>query len=330
MHLPKVDIVNYRAWWFGISLAVTIPGLIALVMCWMQFGAPLKPGIDFTGGSIMQYQFAKPIELEQIRDVLDRSGFHGSQVQEAQISGQRVIVMRTKAAADDKADEIQKKKLDNTLQEKFGEFKLLSRDKVSGVVGPELLQSGLIALFVTLGAMVVYIGSRFQYDFAACAIVALFHDVIVLCGIFAILGLVSGTEVDSLFISALLTVVGFSVHDTIVVFDRVRENMKYVGSRIVDPVTGKETRKTFGDVANDSLNQTLARSIYTSLTVAITLAALFLFGGTTTRDFTLAMLIGIISGTYSSIFNATALLVWWREKKGPGNKAPKAAATVPA
>ncbi len=327
MSFPKVDIVNYRAVWFGISLAVTIPGIIAVILCCIQFGAPLKPGIDFTGGSIMQYQFVKPVELQAIRETLDQAGFHGSQVQEAQIGGDRVIVMRTKAAASDKEDETQKKALDATLLQKFGEFHLLSRDKVSGVVGPELLTSGLVALFVTLGAMVLYIGSRFQYDFAVCAIVALFHDVLVLAGIFALLGLVFGTEVDSLFISAILTVIGFSVHDTIVVFDRIRENMKFVGSRVIDPVTGKETRKTFGDVANDSVNQTLARSIYTSLTVIITLSALYIWGGVTTHDFVLAMLIGIFSGTYSSIFNASALLVWWREKK---TARPKVATATPA
>jgi preprotein translocase subunit SecF len=221
-----------------------------------------------------------------------------------------------------------KKQLDSKLQQEFGDYKLLSRDKVSGVVGPELLQTGLLALFITLGAMVFYIGSRFQYDFAVCAIVALFHDVIVLCGIFAVLALVLGTEVDSLFISAILTVIGFSVHDTIVVFDRIRENMKFVGSKQVNPVTKVETRKTFGDVANDSVNQTLARSIYTSLTVIITLSALYIFGGHTTRDFVLAMLIGIFSGTYSSIFNASALLVWWREKKPP--KAPTKTSTAAA
>jgi preprotein translocase subunit SecF len=261
--------------------------------------------------------------------VLD-ADFPGSQVQEAEISGKRVIVMRTKTEKDDKKDEENKKKLDADLQAKLGDFKVLSRDKVSGVIGPELLQSGLLALVITLGAMVLYIGSRFQYDFAVCAIVALFHDVLVLAGIFALLGLVLGTEVDSLFISAILTVIGFSVHDTIVVFDRIRENTKFVGSKAIDPVTGKEYRKTFGDVANDSVNQTLARSIYTSLTVIITLTALFVLGGVTTRDFVLAMLIGIISGTYSSIFNASALLVWWREKRSKGtSKAKVAAASAP-
>ena len=180
---------------------------------------------------------------------------------------------------------------------------------------PELLGSGLLALCITFATMILYISYRFKLDFAVCAIIALFHDALALCGIFAILGIVLGTEVDSLFISAILTVIGFSVHDTIVVFDRIRENIKYVGSKGVDPKTGKEFKKTFGDVANDSVNQTLARSIYTSLTVIITLTSLYLLGGVTTRDFVLAMLIGIISGTYSSIFNASCLLVLWREIK---------------
>ncbi len=324
MKLPHVDIVKYRNIWIGISLALTIPGLIAVILCWMQFGAPLKPGIDFTGGSIMQYQFEKPVELEQVRGVLDEVGMHGSQVQEANIGGKEVIVMRTKALQDDKQDEALKVKLNEDLRTKLGEFHVLSVDKVSGVVGPELLQNGLLALFLTFGAMILYIGTRFQYDYALCTIAALAHDVLVLCGAFAILGLVMGTEVDSLFISAVLTVIGFSVHDTIVVFDRLRENSKYVGSKATD-ASGNEYRKSFGDIANDSVNQTLARSIYTSLTVIITLSALYFLGGSTTKDFTLAMLIGIISGTYSSIFNASCLLVWWRERKGVRKTAAKPA-----
>jgi preprotein translocase subunit SecF len=336
--LPKVDIVKYRSWWFGLSLAVTIPGFITVVLCCMMFGAPLKPGIDFTGGSLTQYQFANKVQLEDVRTVLDQSVFKGSQVQEATVGGKQVIVVRTKSEKDDKQDEADRKQLDAQLAAKFGAPTVdghaapvvMSRDKVSGVVGPELLQSGLLALFITLGAMVLYIGSRFQYDFAVCAIIALFHDVLVLCGIFALLGLVLGTEVDSLFISAVLTVIGFSVHDTIVVFDRIRENSKFVGSKTTD-AAGREYRRTFGDIANESVNQTLARSLYTSFTVIITLTALFVLGGTTTRDFVLAMLIGIISGTYSSIFNASALLVWWREQQlKKKRKAPPATATAGA
>lgn len=312
MKLPHVDIVKYRKYWFGISLLLMVPGLIAIVICFAKFGAPLKPGIDFTGGSLMQYQFARDVHLDEVRAVLHESGLEGSQVQEAQIAGKEVIVLRTKALPDEREDEVLKKKLNEHLQAKFGEFKILSVDKVSGVVGPELLTSGILALVLTFAAMVFYIKTRFQFDFAMCAIAALVHDVLVLVGIFAILALTVGTEVDSLFISAVLTVIGFSVHDTIVVFDRVRENAKYVGSK-AHRADGTDYRRTFGDIANDSVNQTLARSIYTSLTVVITLSCLFFFGGVTTRDFVLAMLIGIISGTYSSIFNASCLLVLWRE-----------------
>jgi preprotein translocase subunit SecF len=311
MNNLKIDIVKYRRIWIGISLAITIPGLIGIIACLLTFHAPLKPGIDFTGGSILQYQFDKKVGLDDVRQVLSEVGFEGSQVQQAYISDAEVIVMRTKAIE----DEAQKRKLDETLQAKLGTFKVLSVDKVSATVGPELLTSGLVALFLTFAMMVAYISYRFKLDYAVCTIIALAHDVLILCGVFAILGLVVGMEVDSLFISAILTVIGFSVHDTIVVFDRIRENAKHVGSKATDPKTGLEYRKTFGDIANESVNQTLARSIYTSLTVVITLTSLYLLGGVTTRDFVLAMLIGIISGTYSSIFNASCLLAWWREYK---------------
>lgn len=307
----KVDIVKYRWIWIGISLLLTLPGIVGIGMCYAKFGTPLKPGIDFTGGSILQYQFEKPVELEPIHEVLEECHLPGSQVQKAYISGHEAVVLRTKALDDENL----KKQLDKALEAKLGPFKQLSIDKVTATIGPELLMNGLIALFSTLAVMIAYISYRYKFDFAMCAICALLHDVIVLCGFYAILGLVIGVEVDSLFLSAVLTVIGFSVHDTIVVFDRIRENAKYVGSKTKDPVTGEEYKKTFGDVTNDSVNQTLARSIYTSLTVVFTLTALYLWGGVTTRDFVLAMLVGIISGTYSSIFNASCLLVLWREIK---------------
>ncbi len=336
MKFPHVDIVKPRKWWFGLSLLVTVPGLFALIYStiWQPYHAPLRPGIDFTGGSILQYQFDKTIELQQVRDILEHNSavsLHGSQVQEAIMNGRQVIVMRTKAQSDDRADEAVKKGLKTELQEKLGKLEVLSEDKVSGVIGPELLSNGMLALVLTFSAMVAYIKFRFRFDFAVCAIIALFHDVLVLCGIFSIMGIIPGmeTEVDSLFISAVLTVIGFSVHDTIVVFDRIRENQKFVGSYATDPVTGEKKKRTFGDVANDSINQTLARSIYTSLTVIITLTALFLWGGSTTKDFVLAMLIGIVSGTYSSIFNASCLLVWWNEIHTTKQKGTKSASTSP-
>lgn len=323
MKLVHVDIVKYRSTWFGISIALMVPGIIGIALCMAEFHAPLKPGIDFTGGSILQYQFDKPVELDQIRHVLEKVDLHGSQVQKAFISGKEVIVMRTKALD----DEVMKRNLDTTLEKDVGHFQPLSVDKVTATIGPELLTNGLIALFATLGMMVAYISYRYQFDFAVCAIAALFHDVLVLVGFYALFGKFFGTEVDSLFISAILTVIGFSVHDTIVVFDRIRENAKYVGAKYKDPVTGEERKKTFADTANDSVNQTLFRSIATSLTVIFTLASLYFLGGVTTKDFVFAMLIGIISGTYSSIFNASALLVWLREVNA---KRPKPAKPQPA
>lgn len=311
MNFVKIDLVKYRWLWFGISLAILIPGFIGIIICCLKYHAPLKPGIDFTGGSILQYQFQKPVDLEPIRQVLTNCGFPGSQVQVAEIAGEQVVIMRTKAIE----RESDKRKLDAALKDKCGSFKMLSVDKVSAAIGPELLMSGIAALLITFVAMIAYIWYRFKLDYALCAIIALFHDALALCGIFALLGLINGTEVDSLFISAVLTVVGFSVHDTIVVFDRIRENTKYVGSKKIDSRTGKEYKLSFADVANESVNQTLARSIYTSFTVLITLTSLFVLGGVTTRDFVLAMLIGIASGTYSSIFNASCLLVFWRELK---------------
>lgn len=314
----NIDIVNYRKWWFGFSIVLTVAGLILIGWSMAEFHAPLKPGIDFTGGSIMQYQFDQPVKLDKVRTLLEENGLPGSQVQKAFISGKEVIVMRTKALDDENL----KKALDEKLATDIGQFKQLSVDKVTATIGPELLSNGLIALFLTLGMMIAYISWRYMFDYAFCAIVALFHDVIVLCGFYAGFGVLIGTEVDSLFISAVLTVIGFSVHDTIVVFDRIRENAKYVGSKVKNKETGEEHKKTFGDVANDSVNQTLARSIYTSVTVVFTLAALYFLGGVTTKDFVLAMLIGVISGTYSSIFNASCLLVWWREQKQKKNMRP--------
>jgi len=308
----KIDLVKYRWFWFGISLAILIPGLVGIFMCCMKYHAPLKPGIDFTGGSILQYQFEQPANLEPVREVLNENGFAGSQVQVAQIAGEQVVIMRTRAIE----SETDKQKLDSAFRNKLGPFKMLSVDKVSATIGPELLASGIFSLLITFGMMVAYITYRFKLDYAICAIIALLHDAVALCGIFALLGLIAGTEVDSLFISAVLTVIGFSVHDTIVVFDRIRENSKYVGSKKASSDGTGTQRLTFADIANQSVNQTLARSLYTSLTVLITLTALFFLGGVTTKDFVLAMLVGIVSGTYSSIFNASCLLVYWRDLKG--------------
>ena len=320
----KVDIVKYRWFWFGFSLAILIPGLIAIGMCFIKYGAPIKLGLDFIGGTKLEYRFSKEVQLEEVRNILDKHKLGGSNIQlsKAANDGSQVLIIRSKTIKERKSTQTkssQKERLDNDLRTKFGDFEILSIDTVSPIIGPELLTSGLLALFFTLVGIVLYISYRFKRDYALCAIIALLHDVFILVGLFSIFSLIWGLEIDSLFITAVLTVIGFSVHDTIVVFDRIRENSKYLGKN-----------KTFAEIANESINQTLVRSINTSLTVLITLGTLYLIGGETTKNFVGAMFLGIASGTYSSIFVASALLVWWRElakkKRIQPTSSPKVAA----
>ena len=194
-------------------------------------------------------------------------------------------------------------KVNDSLKSSFGNFIPLQVSAVGPILGKELFKNAMVALLLAFAAIVGYLTIRFKLDYAVFALVALFHDALFVCGVFAILGLLFKTEIDSLFITAILTVIGFSVHDTIVVFDRIRENSRFLAKKM-----------SFNDIVNASVNQTLARSINTSFTAFITLLALFFFGGSTTRDFILAMVLGIAIGTYSSIFNADTLLAMWRSR----------------
>ena len=192
----------------------------------------------------------------------------------------------------------------NDLQKQYGHITLLQKNSMGPALAQELLTNGALALVLAYLLIVGYLTVRFQFDFAVCAMLALVHDTIFLFGMFAMFGALFHTEVDSLFVTAVLTVVGFSVHDTIVVFDRIRENGRLLFTKKVP----------FTNIVNMSVNQTLARSINTSLTVLLTMLAMYFFGGETTKDFVLAIIIGIAAGTYSSIFNASVLLAMWRNR----------------
>jgi len=177
-------------------------------------------------------------------------------------------------------------------------------DEVGAAIGQQALRNGLLAIILSFAGIGIYLAFRFQLDYATFAVLALFHDIFVTVGTFSILGLTLGVEIDSLFIVAMLTICGFSVNDTVVIYDRIRENVK------LD--TGATS---FNDLVNASVNQTLGRSINTSLTATLPLVAIFLFGGATLRFFSLALIIGFLSGAYSSIFNASILLAWWRSRQ---------------
>lgn len=285
-----MNLMKYKLWYFIFSLLVILPGLYFLVT------AGLRLGIDFTGGALLEYKFEQPVTLDDLKK-------YG----QVTPSNDNTYILRSKPLEQTQINGIKK-----SLTDKYGKVEELRIENVGPVIGAELERKALLSLLIASVAIVLYIAWSFRkvpkpassWRFGIAAIVALIHDVLLVVGIFAILGHFLNVEVDTLFVTALLTIIGFSVHDTIVVFDRIRENLI------------KQQGRKFIDVANLSVVQTLGRSLNTSLTVVFVLLALLLFGGETIKWFVVALLVGIVSGTYSSIFNATALLVWWEEKLG--------------
>ena len=292
-----MDFMKYKLLYFIFSLVIILPGIYFLTT------SGLRLGIDFTGGALLEYRFEKSPNSEELKKEISKT----VEVRQITISGDDTYLIRTKPIEQENLNELKK-----NLSEKFGFFEEKRTENVGPVIGREITNKALLALGIASLAIVLYISISFRkvpkptssLRFGICAIVALLHDILLVIGIFAVLGKFLAVEVDALFVTALLTVIGFSVHDTIVVFDRIRENLL------------KNINKQFSEVANISIVQTLGRSLNTSLTVIFVLLALLLFGGETLKWFVVALLVGIVSGTYSSIFNATALLVWWEEKLG--------------
>jgi preprotein translocase subunit SecF len=291
-----MNIVKRRYLYFAISLIVIIPGLIALIV----WGFPLA--IDFTGGSLLDVTFSgQAPEPSQILAVYDQFGLGDSQVQ---TSGLQEVIIRSKDMTEDLKTQIV-----NAMQQKFNQTITVQRfDTVGPSVGQEVATRAAEAVGLAAIGIMAYITYAFRgvphaFRYGAAAIIAMLHDVAVVVGVEAILGHFLGWEVDSLFLTALLTVIGFSVHDTIVVFDRIRENSNIY------------RRLPYETVVNHSVVQTLDRSINTQLTVMFTLLALVLFGGVTIRHFVVTLLVGVFSGTYSSIFNASPILVVWENRE---------------
>lgn len=292
-----LNIIGKKNWYFLISLLVIIPGIIALFL-W-----GLNLSIDFTGGSRMTLLFPNTVNEQVVSKV--KSVFQQEKVEVVtlQTADKRVIV-RTKPL-DEKADA----KILTLLKQKIGDFKQDEFETIGPVIGKELTLNAFKSIVFASILIVFYIAWSFRqvpkpvssWRFGVCTILALLHDALVLLGLFSLLGHFYHVEVDNLFVTAVLTVIGFSVHDTIVVFDRIRENLK------------RTIGLPFAQVVNDSILQTLVRSLNTSLTAILVLFTLFIFGGESIKWFVVALLIGIISGTYSSIFNAAPLLVLWEE-----------------
>lgn len=299
----KVNIIKNRKYFYLVSGLMFLAAVISLVI-WS-----LKPGLDFTGGSLMEVSFSneRP-HNSQVEEILQPLNLGDMVIQPA---GDKDVIIRFKTIDESTHQQILKTLNDklkvNAASSSETAVKELRFESVGPVIGKELEQKAWMAIILASFCIIIYIAIAFRHaskpvaswKYGVAAIVALIHDIVIVIGFFSILGHFLGIEVDSLFITALLTIMGFSVHDTIVVFDRTRENLfkHYSGS--------------FDQVVNDSINQTIARSINTSLTVLMVLTALYILGGDSVKNFTLALLFGIAIGTYSSIFVASPIIVDW-------------------
>lgn len=294
------NIIKTRKIWFSISGVFMLISIIALLT------SGLKLGIDFTGGSLLEikYENNRP-SISQIEESLGQVNIHNIKVQP---SDDNIFLIRFENVDEDK-HQIILNQLTTTATDS-GLVEEQRFESIGPTIGAELKSKSIEAIVIVLIFIVVYIAYAFRHvskpvaswKYGLAAIVALVHDILIITGIFAILGYLLGVEVDSLFVTALLTILGFSVHDTIVTFDRIRENLFKIHNQ------------SFEDIVNLSVNQTIVRSINTSFTTLLVLLAIYIFGGQSIKYFVLALMLGLIIGTYSSIFIASPLLVWWNKK----------------
>lgn len=291
-----MDIVGKRKLWFTISILMIVPGLLALVL-W-----GLKPGIDFTGGQEME--ISGNLNQSEVAEIVSSTGVKDVTVT---TSGSDRLLIRYSNEGVGDSQEVHKRVVEVLAQNQIQETAFSS---VGPSISKDITRNAGIAIALASLAIIIYIAFAFRntpppvspWSFGITAIIAVLHDALLVIGLFAILGHFFGVEIDALFVTAVLTVIGFSVHDTIVVYDRIRENLR-------------RYNKPFEQIVNDSILETFARSLNTSITVILVLLAFYLFGGNSIKYFVLALLVGILSGTYSSIFNASPLLVVYNNWK---------------
>ncbi|MFA6081950.1 MAG: protein translocase subunit SecF [Patescibacteria group bacterium] len=292
-----IQVLKYKWLWFGLSAVLIIPGIIFMSV----YG--VKVGIDFKSGTSIEYTAKSAVTADAVKQAVSKIDLKNLSVT---TTGNNGFILKTDALSDEQHSQITdaiNKSIPDTVEKSY--------TSVGPTIGKDQTNKAVWRVIIASLAIILYIAWAFRkvpkpansWRFGICAVVALLHDLIFVIGMFAILGrYYDFVELDSLTVTALLTIMGFSVHDTIVVFDRIRENLRLTPGG------------NFEHVANVSISQTLARSLNTSLTVLIVLLALFLLGGESTKGFVLALLIGITVGTYSSIFNATPLLVVWQNR----------------
>lgn len=284
-----MNFVRYR------NLAILFSAVMVALSIILLFYPGLNLGVDFTGGTILERRTEQNVTTDQVRKVLDDAvpevDLSGAVVQLLDQSGDFMIRTRP-------LDNSEILRIDEAFSAEFGSLVELKTDVVGPVIGRELVRNAVIAIAVSAAGILAYIAWRFEHRFAATAVLCLMHDVLIVLGFFAL----TGREVNSPFVAAVLTVLGYSINNTIVVFDRIRENLRL------------KKKRSYAALVNDSLNQTLTRSLNTSITTLLVIVMLVIFGGSAIGDFAMALLIGILLGTYSSLFLAGPLWLTWMER----------------
>lgn len=294
-----IDFVGKKRWFFLISWVLVIIGIASLIISQVQFGTPLRLGTDFAGGTSLTMQFTPAVEQSQLREEMTRLGYDKATIQNA---GEGSFIVHIQEITSDEAEE---------LAETLGvglnsQVEIVDYYLASATVGAATARSAAIAVIVASIAMLFYIVWAFRrmpkpFRWGSCAVIALVHDIFITLGFFSLMGLLAGVEIDSLFITGLLTIVGYSINNIVVIFDRIRENR------------ARGLSSDFAVTVNSSIVETLGRCLNTSLTTLFVILALFLFGGATIHHFVLVLLFGVIIGTYDSICVAGPLLVVWEK-----------------
>lgn len=297
---PNINFMKYAKVAFAVSWTVILVGLV--------FGKK-QPGIDFVGGDSLVLRFSQRISVDQITSAITAAEVKDPRVQydKDMLTGSETL--RITAAKDSGP------KIESALMAKFPEakFQRAALDSVGATIGDEIMKTALIAVLASLFLILLYVAFRYEFSFATGAVLAVIHDVLMTIGCYCL----AGREFNATFVAAILTIVGFSINDTIVIFDRIREDLK-IGAR-----------GSFADIINRALNETLSRTVITSGTVFLATMSLYLFGGGAINDFAFTFLVGIITGTYSSIYIASALVLWWHKGQRPAAAATPVAATEP-
>ena len=313
-----IHVVKYRVLWMCLSAVLLLPGIVAMIYSMMNYPthSPVKVGIDYTGGSILQYETTADVDHKAVGKIqadLNKEGITGTYVQvlkgtskDENEKSTSMISVRTKFIDE---GSVTADKIAEVIKKDYNDAQMVQFTSVGPTLSSELFRMSFIALLVAILGIVAYISFRFEFKYAVSAILGLIHDVCFVMGAFSLLGLFFNVEVDGLFLTAMLTVIGYSVNDTIVTYDRIRENLRYNGKKM-----------SFGEIVDASVQQTLTRSINTSMTTFLALGALYFFGGITTKDFVLAMMLGVLIGTYSSIFFCSMLVDFWTERANAPKK----------